>query len=115
MSTPNIFEGTSLIQHNGEPVMTEKMMIEFYNSKRSTIRDHINKSLDANLGNSVKVQAITRDGKIRQVILYNLECVVSVGMSLRTRKAIQLQKLIIRNINSELNHFIEEVSHLINQ
>lgn len=97
------FEGFELlIDNNGDQMWTEKMLQDFYEAKRTTVRDNLKTVIEDKLGRLTEIRQSGTDCKQYKTKVYNNDAMLALGMRLRSKRAIRYQQWLIRLAKNEI-------------
>jgi hypothetical protein len=99
---PNVFEETSIALVDDNAFANRTQLQELYQVPRKTLADQIKRLKKDGLVNGAKSRHVAKDGKMRVQEVFDLDEIISIGMRLRSDRAITFQKWARSLIKNEL-------------
>jgi hypothetical protein len=99
---PNVFEETSIALVDDNVFANRTQLQELYQVPRKTLADQIKRLKQDGLVNGAKSRHVAKDGKMRVQEVFDLDEIISIGMRLRSDRAITFQRWARSLIKNEL-------------
>lgn len=105
----NFFESTSIELIDDSVVATRAQVEELYEVPKRTLADAIKRLKRDGLVSGAKIRHTASDGKKYQTEVFDLDEIISIGMRLRSDRAIMFQKWAREVIKNKLKETIDKL------
>jgi hypothetical protein len=103
-----LFKGSGIEIYNNEIQASRSQLQEFYGVPRKTLEDNIKSLKSDGLVNGAEIRLLAKDGKQREMEVFNFDESIALGLRLRSDKAIQLQRFAIHLIKNKLKEALNK-------
>lgn len=105
------FENTSIVIRNNNAFASRLQVQELYGVAKSSLSEHLSNLKNDGLITGRKTRTVAKDGKMRELEMFDLNEIIAIGFRLRSEKAIEFQRWasnVISNVMLNMQSKIDE-------